>query len=414
MNANSNPNENSGPASNTITRRQFMATAGASAASLAVFSPRLRAEAGPKVKLGLIGCGGRGTWIANLFLKHGGYELAAMADYFPEKAHKAGEKLGVPAAKRFTGLHAYRRLLEEKVDAVAIESPPYFHPEQAAAAVDAGKHVYLAKPIAVDVPGCRTVEQSAQKAGASKQVFLVDFQTRATPAYQEVVKRVHAGEIGAIKSADAEYQCSLYFAAMDAEFRKSRKDATARLRAWAIDRVLSGDIITEQNIHALDVATWFLDAAPVRAIGAGGRARDYEGDCWDHFSVIYTFPGDVLVTFSSKQFGFAYDDILCRVHGTNGTADTHYGGKVFVRGKENGFSGNTPNIYEDGAVRNIALFHKCITEGDYENSTVAPSVRSNFTTILGRTAAYKRCEVTWPDMMKANEKWEFDTRGLQS
>jgi len=258
------------------------------------------------------------------------------------------------------------------------------------------------------------VEQSGKKATEHKRVFFVDFQTRATPAYQEVVKRVHAGEIGLIKSAEAEYFCSLYFAAMDAEFRKSRKDANARLRAWAIDRVLSGDVITEQNIHALDVATWFLNAAPIKAVGTGGRARDYEGDCWDHFAVIYTFPGDVLVNFSSKQFGFAYDDIMCRVHGMTGIADTHYGGKVFVRSREDGFSGTTNNIYEDGVVRNIAAFHKSITDPYYENSTVPPSVRSNLTTILGRTAAYKKTEVTWAEMMKANEKWDFDTRGLQT
>jgi predicted dehydrogenase len=198
MNANTasaTPNENRTTATSAITRRHFMATAGASAASLAMLSPNLSAAdaTGPKINLALIGCGGRGTWIANLFLKHGGYNLVAVADCFPDKANTAGEKLGVPPARRFTGLHAYRRLLEEKVDAVAIESPPYFHPEQAAAAVDAGKHVYLAKPIAVDVPGCRTVEESGQRATSRNLVFLVDFQTRATPAYQEVVKRVAAG-----------------------------------------------------------------------------------------------------------------------------------------------------------------------------------------------------------------------------
>jgi myo-inositol 2-dehydrogenase / D-chiro-inositol 1-dehydrogenase len=392
-----------------------MASAGASAASLAMLNPSLSAaEAGPKINLGLIGCGGRGTWIANLFLKHGGYNLVAMADYFPDKANAAGEKLGVPAAKRFTGLHGYRRLLDEKLDAVVIQSPPYFHPEQAAAAVEAGKHVYLAKPVAVDVPGCTTVEQSARKATANKLAFLVDFQTRATPAYREVARRVRAGAIGPIKFAEAAYFCSLYFANIDAEFRKSRKDSLARLRAWPIDRVLSGDVITEQNIHALDVATWFLDAAPIKATGAGGRARDYQGDCWDHFAVIYSFPGDVVVNFSSKQFGFAYDDILCRVHGTTGIADTHYGGKVLVRSKEDGFSEMTNNIYEDGAIRNIATFHKSIIDGDCANSTVSPSVRSNLTTILGRTAAYKRSEVTWAEMMKANEKWDLDTRGLQT
>ena len=404
-----------GPLTN-LTRRRFLASAGASAVSVTLLKSTLvdAAEANSRIDFGLVGCGARGTWIAGLFAKHGGYNVAAVADYFPDKAEAAGEKLGVPAARRFTGLSGCRKLLESKLEAVAIISPPYFHPEQAAAAVEAGKHVYLAKPVGVDVPGCQSIARSGRKATGKKQVFLVDFQTRATPAYQEVVKRVQAGEIGPIKSAEATYMCDLYFAAMDAEFRKSRRDADARLRAWAVDRVLSGDIITEQNIHALDVATWFLDAEPLKAVGTGGRARDFQGDCWDHFAVIFTFPNNVIVSFSSKQFGAAYNDILCRVYGTTGTAETHYGGKVWVRSHEDVFSGDTNNIYADGAISNITAFHKSITEGDCANSTVAPSVRSNLTTILGRTAAYQQREVTWAEMMKRSEKLEFDTRGLKT
>ncbi|MBI2926427.1 MAG: Gfo/Idh/MocA family oxidoreductase [Verrucomicrobia bacterium] len=399
----------------SITRRQFIGGASAAALSVTILKPELvrGAAANSKINVGLIGCGGRGQWIADLFRKHGGYNVVAVADYFQDKADAAGDKLGVPAAKRFTGLSGHKRLLAEKLDAVAIESPPYFHPEQAAAAVDAGKHVYLAKPIAVDVPGCQTIAESGRKATEKKLAFLVDFQTRAVLQYQEIAKRVHAGVIGPIKTAEAAYQCSLYFAAMDAEFRKTSRDAAARLRAWAIDRVLSGDIITEQNIHALDVATWLLDGAPVKAVGTGGRAREFLGDCWDHFAVIYTFPNDVILTFSSKQFG-TYDDIMCRVYGTTGTADTHYGGKVWVRGKEDAFAGETGSIYLEGANHNIAAFHDAIRKGDCANPTVAPSVRSNLTTILGRTAAYERKEVTWDEMMKANEKWEFKTKGLSA
>jgi predicted dehydrogenase len=399
-----------------LTRRRFLASAGASAVSVTLLNAKLVAstEANSKLELGLIGCGGRGTWIAGLFAKHGGYNVAAVADYFPDKTDAAGDKLGVPAANRFTGLSGYRKLLESKLDAVAIISPPYFHPQQAAAAVEAGKHVYLAKPVAVDVPGCQSIARSGHQATGKRLVFLVDFQTRATPAYQEVVKRVRAGEIGPIKSAEASYMCDLYFAAMDELFRQSRKDADARLRAWAIDRVLSGDIITEQNIHALDVAAWFLDAEPLKAVGTGGRARDFQGDCWDHFAVIFTFPKDVILTFSSKQFGAAYNEIMCRVFGATGTAETHYGGKVWVRGHDEVFSGDTANIYTDGAISNIAAFHKSITQGDCANLTVAPSVRSNLTTILGRAAAYQGREVTWNEMMKRNEHWEFDTRSLKS
>ncbi len=121
-----------------------------------------------------------GAWIADLFREHGGYNLVAVADYFQDRIDEVGNKLQVAPAQRFTGLAGYHRMLEQKLDAVVIESPPYFHPEHAAAAVDAGKHVYLAKPIAVDVPGCKTVEQSGEKATATQRCFLVDFQTRPT------------------------------------------------------------------------------------------------------------------------------------------------------------------------------------------------------------------------------------------
>ena len=163
---------------NNVTRRTFITSTGAAAASFAMLNPQSisASSAAPKINCGLVGCGGRGSWIANLFQKHGSYNLVAVADYFPDRANSAGEKFQIPSDRRFTGLSAYKRLLEAKLDAVIIQSPPYFHPEQAAAAVDAGKHVYLAKPVAVDVPGCLGVAQSGRRATEKGLVFLVDFQ----------------------------------------------------------------------------------------------------------------------------------------------------------------------------------------------------------------------------------------------
>jgi predicted dehydrogenase len=124
---------------------------------------------------------------------------------------------------------------------------------------------------------------------------------------------------------------------------------------------------------------------------------------------------DVLTTFSSKQVGHGYDDILCRVYGTEGTADTHYFGEVWVRSKEDGYNGGKlANLYTDGAVNNIAAFHRAITEGDVSNPTVAPSVRSNLTTILGRTAAYEKGEVTWAEMMRRGERLDFPLNRLKA
>jgi len=399
-----------------ITRRHFIAGTGASLMAFTVLKPEMvhGAEANSKINIGLIGCGNRGKWIANLFQKHGGYNFVAVADYFQDHVDEAGEKLKVPTANRYTGLSGYRKLLEQNLDAVVIESPPYFHPEQAAAAVDAGKHVYLAKPIAVDVPGCQTVAESGRKATAKKLCFLVDFQTRANKLYQDAVKAVHDGEIGKIVSIEANYQCGATWDHMDQILRKDPKNPEVRLRAWGVDRVLSGDIITEQNIHALDVACWMLDAEPIRAYGTGGRKREFVGDCWDHFAVIYYFPDDLVVSFNSHQSGYGYDDILCRVYGLKGTADTHYFGNVTVKATEFRSDGSVGNLYSDGVETNIKTFHDIITKGEYSNPTVAPSVRSNLTTILGRMAAYRNGVATWQEMMKTKEKFTPDLKGLKA
>jgi myo-inositol 2-dehydrogenase/D-chiro-inositol 1-dehydrogenase len=398
-----------------ISRRHFLAGTGTTALGLTLLQPKLASgtDANSKVNIGLIGCGGRGQWIIDLFDKHGGYKIVAAADYFQDRVDKVGDKYQIDGRRRYTGLSGYRLLLQEPLDAVVIQSPPYFHPEQAAAAVEAGKHVYLAKPVAVDVPGCRSVGESGKRATEKKLSFLVDFQTRAHPDYREVVRRVHAGELGRIVSVETNYQTGTMFAERDAQIRAHPEDRELRLRAWALDRALSGDVITEQNIHALDVVSWFMNAEPIRAYGSGGRARDFVGSCWDHFAVIYYYPNDVLVSFSSKQVGFGYDDIMCRVYGVKGTADTHYSGKVTFRSTDDAFNGDTPNLYADGAIRNIAAFHNAVQSGDHANTTVPSSVRSNLVTILGRTAAYRNREVTWDEIMKANEKLEADLTGLK-
>jgi len=396
-------------------RREFLTTATAIGTPLLV-SPRTAfgSMAGSRLTLGLVGCGGRGTWIADLFTKHGGFAITAAADYFPDKVDAFGARFQIASPRRHSGLDGYRRVIDSDVDAVVIESPPWFHPTQARDAADAGKHVYLAKPVAVDVPGCRTVEETGRRATEKGRVFLVDFQTRTDPFYREAVKRAQYGDIGRIVCGEATYTCGPTWGEQAKWLRESPGDPETRLRAWGLDRVLSGDVITEQNIHALDVATWVLDKAPLRAVGTGGRKARTAGSCWDHFSVTYTFPGDVVVTFMSKQLGDGWDDICCRMYGTDGTLDTHYFGDVSIRGRLPYRGGTIPNLYTDGAVANIAAFHDSITRGDWSNPTVAPSVRSNLTTILGRTAAWRGAAVSWDEMLSAAETLEADLTGLRS
>jgi predicted dehydrogenase len=400
---------------NNVSRRRFLRNAGGAALAFSIVKPdHVRGQRATKMDLGIIGCGGRGTWIARLFQKHGGYDIVAAADYFPDRVNKFGETIGVPAARRFTGLSAYRRLLEQKLDAVAIESPPFFHPIQAADAVAAGKHVYLAKPVAVDVPGCRTIEESAAQATASRLCFLVDFQTRANEFFIEALRRVHDGALGRLAFGEATYHADDPFGEQ-ARYARA-EDAESRLRAWGLSRELSGDIITEQNIHTLDVASWIMGQPPVSAWGTGGRKFRDVGTCYDTFSILFKYPDDVGVTFSSRQFngqGTRPEGIRNRMFGSLGVLEAEYGGQVLIRGKQFYRGGETPTIYEQGAVSNIAAFHDAIQRADYSNSTVAESVRSNLLAILGRTAAYKGSVVTWDELQRSDERLVPDLKGLK-
>ena len=316
-----------------VSRRSFLAGATVAAAGLLIVEPRQVAAAGAnsKITLGLIGCGGRGNWIADLFQSHGGYQFVATADYFPDRAKAAAQRLGVAENRAFSGLSAYKRLLDTRPDAIVIESPPYFHAEQALAGVDAGCHVYCAKPIAVDVPGCQTMAEAGRKGTEKKRVVLIDFQTRTSEFYHEAIRRVHAGDIGKVVSGEA-----VYYGGQLGVGGYDANNPESKIRAWVLDRVLSGDTITEQFIHALDVATWVIDAAPIKAYGACGKnGRDDAGTCNDHFNVIYSFPKDVLLSFTGTQFGGGgYDDIGCRMFGPQGMIDVHYFGIAHIIGQQ--------------------------------------------------------------------------------
>ncbi|RPI27635.1 MAG: gfo/Idh/MocA family oxidoreductase [Acidobacteria bacterium] len=401
-----------------LTRRQFATRAGAGILTVSVLDSHIVRSyaANSRVKIGIIGCGGRGTWIAKFFAKHGGYDVVAGADYFRDRVDDFGTQLQVPEARRYTGLAGYKRLLESDVEAVAIESPPYFHPDQAAAAVAAGKHVYLAKPIAVDVPGCQLVGKSSQQATGKKLVFLVDFQTRANAFYQEAIKRVHEGALGEMAFGESTYHADNPFEEKYKYLEADAANPENRLRAWGLDRVLSGDIITEQNIHTLDVQNWIMKQPPVSALGTGGlKGRRKLGTCWDHFTILFTYPDNLGITFSSRQFkghGTRPEGIRNRLFGSKGVLETEYGGQVLIRGDNFYRGGDTNRIYDEGAINNIATFHQNISSANYQNATTEPSVQSNLITVLGRTAAYERRVVTWNEMMKKAEPLDPRLKGL--
>jgi predicted dehydrogenase len=392
----------SNPTHASTARRRFLQSS-AAAGGVLLLKPEtvFGTPANSTIELGVIGCGGRGNWIGSHFVEFTNTRVVALHDPFRDKLEAAGEKFKVESSRLHGGLDGHKKLVASKLDAVAVMSPPYYHPEQVEAAVTAGKHVFLAKPIAVDVPGCKSILASGEKA-KGKLSFLVDFQTRAQPVFQEAAQRVHSGAIGTPVMGHVFYHTR----------RLRPKDlpgmsaAEARLRNWVFDKTLSGDVIVEQHIHVLDVANWYLGSHPLKAFGTGGRkARVDVGDCWDHFLVTYWYPDEAKVDFSSAQFLKGFHDMCIRVYGSVGTVDSHYGGSVNITGDNPWKGAEKDDTFRQGAITNVKNFVQSIRTGNHLNNA-AVSVDSNLTAILGRLAAYDRRVVSWDEMLHSNEKLE--------
>lgn len=395
---------------NTPSRRGFLG--GTAGTGLMLISPQaaFTYQANSTVEFGLVGCGGRGNWITPFFIEYTGARVVALADVVKENLDKTAGKFKVDASRAYYGPDAYKQLAHSKVDAVVIESPPYFHPEQAREAVAAGKHVYMAKPVAVDVPGCRSILETGKKA-AGKLSYYTDFQTRVREAYIEAASRVHRGDIG--KPAFAQ----VYYYANRPSPDKSKPGwdpGHARVANFYMDKVVGGDIIVEQNIHVIDVANWFLNSKPLKATGTGGRTdwsgTPYDaGNAYDHFTITYWYPNDTHVSFSSSQLARGFSDLCVRVLGNKGCADTHYGGSLKIVGANPWTGPEKDDTFTGGAIENVKKFIASIKSGQYLNNA-EQAVESNLTAILGRTAAYKERLVTWDEMMSMNEKLEIDLK----
>jgi myo-inositol 2-dehydrogenase/D-chiro-inositol 1-dehydrogenase len=422
MNRKSDSNKSS---NQPISRRRFLGGTLAATAAASSFSvlrsrgaeqpaaaPAKPAEFTRKLKLGVVGCGGRGSWIAKLFQKHGGYDMFAVADYFQSVADTCGEALDVDKARRFSGLSGYQRLMESGVEAVALETPPCFFPEHARAAVERKLHVYMAKPVAVDVPGCLVVEAAAQKATADRRVFLVDYQLPTDPHNLEVVKMIRAGEIGKVLALHSHYFAGTFSDPPLAPTIESR----LRSLIWCNDVAIGGGYHVNACIHAVDAALWVAEQRPVAAMGLSriGRA-DPHGDSHDVFEIVFEFENGVLMSHRGKHLNNRLNfDVICQVLGQTGHAQICYGGKASLRGRENGYSGDVQSLYQTGVVRNIVKFYDCVVGDNLTNDTVRRSVDGALTTILGREAALRRTRLTWDELLKENKRLEVDLRGLKA
>ena len=366
-----------------------------------------------KIKLGVVGCGGRGGWIAGLFHQHGGYEMHAVADYFQPVADRCGDRLGVDKSRRFSGLSAYKKLIASGVEAVALETPPYFFPEHAKAAVAAGLHVYMAKPVAVDVPGCLAIAAAGKQATQAKRCFLVDYQMPTEPLNLEVRKRVREGALGKLAFLATQGFCGGF---SDPPLTRSIESRLTSL-IWVNDIALGCDFIGNFDIHAIDAALWVVGQRPVAAAGSSRICRpNPHGDARDVCSVVFEFADGLVLNHTGQGLRNNSDGALaCQIYGLEANAQVNYWGKAFVRGGPKHFGGGTvENLYEAGAKRNIAAFYQNVVEGRFANPTVQRAVDGCLTTILGREAAARRVRMTMEQLIKENKRLEVDLSGLKA
>jgi predicted dehydrogenase len=404
-------------------RREFLGTA--AAAGLMILKPELvrGTAANSAVRLGILGCGGRGTAVGTSFVDNTNTRVVALADLFADQLATAQKQFdehqsakGYPAvdpSQLFKGPKVYEQIAASKeVDFILITTPPYFHPHHLETVVAAGKHVYCEKPVAVDVPGAKRVIKTGEKA-QGKLSLDVGFQIRKAPPLVELTKRIHEGALGTIKCGLAYYYCG----AIERPDWPNASPEEKRLRNWVFDRVLSGDIIVEQNVHVIDMCNWMLQGHPSKAVGSGGRkVRTDHGDCWDNFNVVFTYPNDVQLSFGSTQFDDPAFDAAVRLFGTKGSSESHYDHRVSISGKEPWDAGLGPA--KEGAQFSAAgtfkgaldqadaekqkAFVESITSGQFHNQA-EQGAESALSGMLGRTAAYTGKEVTWDELMRSKE-----------
>jgi len=412
-----------------VDRRTFIGVTAGTAGAMLIHPSLVRGtEANSAIRVGLLGCGGRGTEDATNLVDAGGARVVALGDLFPDQleiARAAFDKLqaakgfsAIDASHLFVGPEAYLKMASSKeVDAVVIATPPYYHPLHLEAMVAAGKHVYLEKPVAVDVPGAMKVIEIGKRA-EGKLSLDVGFQIRDCPPFVELVKRIHGGALGKIICGEAHYLTGY----IDRPAWPNASAAEKRLRNWVYDRVLSGDIIVEQNIHVIDICNWILKSHPLKVSATGGRAgRPADGDAYGNYHVVFQYPDGVDVTFSSTQFAKGWWDVTERFFGTKGTSQSPYSGPLGIWGEQAWqYGSETKNSSELQAFSTTGSFHSnlefadaekkkafiaSIASGNFHNQA-AKGAESALSCIMARTAAYTGREVTWEETLKSTEVWD--------
>ncbi len=378
------------------------------------FPPLLdRAPDGIKLRAGLIGCGNRGTGAALNFLEAGNdLEIVALADVFEDKVWDCREKLKqqnveVPENNCFWGFDSYKALLETNLDVVLLATPPHFRPLHFDAAIQARKHVFMEKPVAVDPVGARQIIVTSKKAENMGLTVVTGTQRRHQRDYIETFRQVASGAIGEITSAKAWWlQAHVWFRTREEEW----SDMEYMLRNWNNFCWLCGDHILDTHVHNIDIINWFLGKHPESAIGFGGRVRRLTGDQYDFFSIDFEFGKGVFSHSMSRQIDGCANSLGELVMGTKGFTNCkntiyHPDGSVKWQydypknrdGKPTNQVIISPYVQEHIDMITAIRLNKPVVEA--ERTAV-----STLTAIMGRTAAYTGQKVTWEDMLNSPDR----------
>jgi myo-inositol 2-dehydrogenase / D-chiro-inositol 1-dehydrogenase len=366
-----------------------------------------------RIKLGVVGCGTRSRFVLQFFRPFGGYDIHAVTDYFPEAAERIGEVCGVDPSRRFSGLGGYKKVFESGVEAVLLLVPPYFLPDYASAAVDAGLHVYMAKPVAVDVPGCMRVAAAAKKATQNKRAFLVDLQMQTDPVNIEIANRIR--EEGVDKLARICTRGS--FGGHVDPPKTATIESRLRDNVWDCDIALGGDYILCFDIHILHAALWVLGQRPIAATGRSRICRtDPHGDAHDVCAVIFEYANGLIHEHCGQALPTGDEnELACRLYSETTHAMIVYErGAHFHHRREKPYDAVVEGLYVGGVKRNLATFHQNVTEGQFENGTVPLAVDACLTAILGREAASRGKRLTMEEVLKENKRIELDLSGLKA
>lgn len=381
-------------------------------------------KANSAIQLGFIGCGSRGSTVIASMSRNTNVKITALGDLFQDQLDRAKQHVDqlntdkglgkVESSAIFKGSQAYQAVLDhQSVDAVLISSPCYTHPDFLAAAVNAGKHVYCEKPAAMDVNGCLKILKLGQE--TQKVSIAIGFQVPHASAYAEMIQRIRAGGIGQVVNVQ------LYYMASEIPLKPYQNIPfdEARIRNHFHFRELSGGTLLDQGIHMLDVCNRALGSYPIQAMGLGGLDHGLPfGNAWNHYQVIYTYPHRINVSYHSTQLGPKFGDVCARFIGTEGMAEAHYSGGVFISGKNEWDSGIAKNPSEvsreqqaagvflsslhDADANKHKAFVQSIEEGKYLNEAKEGAL-STLTAILGRNAAEAQSSLTWEEMYHSNE-----------